>query len=348
MRLNHVLRTTQYILIVGITASLLGCATTKPRHEWTDQALAAENAQYDGRLDDAEAAYRELLAAPPSDDRRRWLQFNLGMIALLREEPEVAKQRFATVYAEEIRDLHGANALYEVAKLAHDDQPAATELRLDVVRRYPDEVAADFALQDIVRIQIATENFRELEALLLNLVEETAGTAVGDNVWFELAQLRDEKLHDPNGALDAYRQLFARFEKGPLADDALWEMAQIYSRHQMWEPALALLQKLAEEVEASWFVGSYESDWVDDAIYEAGWINLVFRADYSTAAKWFKRYIDKFPEGLLADDAAWNLVESARLTGDEDQYRDALRSFVENYPESRYVRRARARLEGDS
>ena len=329
-----------FLLALSVFAA--GCATTKPRHVWTERALQAENAQHEGRLDEAERAYASLLPEAPDDDRRRWVQFNVAHLALDRGDTAQAQTAFARLYRDERRDRYGANALYEVAKLAGDDE--AIDARLAVVHRYPEEVAAEFALKDIVRIMSSHDQLRELEALLITLAPDVADTEVGDNVWFELAMLRHRDLADANGALDAYRELFARYEDGPLADDALWEMANIYREHQMWEPALALLEIIAGDVKTSWFIGSYNSGWLDGAMYDIGWIKLLYLGDYDGAIHWFKRYLKKFPHGLLSDDAAWNIVEARRLSGDEERYQKGLREFIRAYPESRYVRQATVRL----
>lgn len=321
---------------------LSGCATTKPRHQWTESALNAETAHAEGRLDEAESAYQRLLPDAPNADKRRWLQVNLGLLALERGDEELARTRWTEVHSEDRQDLHGANALYEVAKLA--DEADFVDVRLDVIRRYPGQIAAEFALQDIVNRLRAAEQHTELEQLLVELLDDVAGSELGDNVWFEIAQVRNNGLGAPNEALEAYRELFARYEKGPLADDALWEMSEIYRAHQQWEPAIQLMTKLANEVEASWFVGSYDSDWVDDAIYDIGWVYLVFLGDYDNAVRWFDRYLDQFPDGLLNDDAAWHIVEARRLNGDEAGYQRAMQDFAENFPESRYVRQIDARM----
>lgn len=324
-----------FTLVVG------GCATTKPRHQWTEDALHAETAQLTGDLDGAERAYETLLPEAPTDEKRRWLRHNIGLLAVQRGDATLARLRFAEVYEAEVQDEHGANSMYEVAKLASPD--SEVESRLAVCRRFPNQVAAEFALQDVVSKHLGEAEHARLQSLLVALLSDVDDTELADNVWFSLAQLRYEHLKQPDEALSAYRELFKRFPKSPLADDALWEMANIYRAHQMWDPALVLLAKLADEVEASWFIGSYESDWVDNAIYDAGWIELVYQSDYAAASKWFKRYLKKFSDGLLNDDAAWNLVQAKRLVGDDAVYQRALEDFVEEYPESRYVRRLHER-----
>ena len=329
---------------VGCLCLFVGCATTRPRHEWTDRALDAETAHQRGELDAAETEYRALLQDPPTSDRERWLRVNLGLLLLEKGLREQALDEFRRVYDTQTRDQHGANALYEVAKLA-DDANAVTA-RVAVIRTFPEEVAAEFALQEIVGLFRRDDRLPELEPLLAELANDVADSELGDNLWFELGRLRQEDLNKPNAALRAYRELYRRYYKGPLADDALWEMSNIYRAYQLWEPAITLMTRLADDVEASWFIGDYESDWVDDAIFDVGWVKLVHVGDYSGARQWLERYLKRYPEGWLNDDAVWHIAESYRLQGDEVQYRSTLQRLVRDHPESRYVDQARARLDG--
>ena len=211
MRLNHVRCTTQHILLLALTLAVGGCATTKPRHQWTEDALHAETAQLTGDLDAAEKPYETLLPDAPNEEKRRWLLYNNGLLALQREDVALARQRFAKVYEAEVQDEHGANSMYEVAKLASPGEEI--EARLAVCRRFPNQVAAEFALQDIVSRQLGEADHAGLEALLVALLGDVDDTELADNVWFELALVRYEHLKQPDEALDAYRELLKLFPK---------------------------------------------------------------------------------------------------------------------------------------
>src|SRR5690606_2217105 len=69
MRLNYVSAKTQDIRRRAIPCLVVlvawGCATTKPRHVWTEDALAAETLQAHGELDEALARYEQLLPDAP-------------------------------------------------------------------------------------------------------------------------------------------------------------------------------------------------------------------------------------------------------------------------------------------
>ena len=52
----------------------------------------------------------------------------------------------------------------------------------------------------------------------------------------------------------------------------------------------------------------------------------------------------EFPHSRLRDDAAWEVVQVRRLQGEQAAFEEALRGFLEDYPESRYARIAREQL----
>ncbi len=332
---------------------LAGCASTKPRHQWTDGALEAETMQARGELEVARARYEELLPEAPTNERRRWMTFNLGMLELEAGNRTEGVEILEALIAEPTEDLYGASAAYELAQLHDETAPErADELRRALIRRFPDQVAAEFALQDLVghaqRDAGAAGDavFGPLLETLSSLHADVADSELGDNLLFEIARIEAEFLGDHDDALSTLRRLYAEYRKGPLADDALWEMANIYRAHQMWEPAVQALELLADSQESSWFVGSYDSDWVDDAIYDLGMIHLLYLDDYRGAIRWLTRYLDDYPLGFMNDDAAWNIVQALRLGGDRDGYERALAEFVRDFPESRWVRLARHQMGG--
>lgn len=317
--------------------TLSSCSTTAPRHVWVQRALDAETAQVAGQFAIAEREYHVLLPDAPSVDKRRWVQLNLAKLALATGEEDVARERLRDLANSEPRDLWGANAALQLCDLRSYDDACY----VGVIRRFPEEIASERALRRLGREFTDRGEFAKFDELLTSLADEDdiRDSELGDNLWFAAAENRYDNLRDPDGALDAYRTLHDRYRKGPLADDALWEMANIYRDHQHWQPALALLDKISEEVESSWFIGSYESNWVDNAMYDRAVIRMLFLEEYDAAAKNFREFLRRDIATMLADDAAWHLAHIERLRGDEAAYRRAIRDFVEQFPDSRLVRR---------
>ena len=58
----------------------------------------------------------------------------------------------------------------------------------------------------------------------------------------------------------------------------------------------------------------------------------------------YKKYQQRAPKGPLAEEALYGIANAYRRLGLEDKEQETLRLFVEKYPQSSLVRKARARL----
>jgi hypothetical protein len=122
---------------------------------------------------------------------------------------------------------------------------------------------------------------------------------------------RDE-LGLPDAALATFEAVWALDEAGPLADDAVWERAELYRAREDWDSALVELGRLAEPAESSWFVGSYDVEYADQARYDRGVILLERKGDWRAARAEFERFLSDYKDSLLSDDAAWGVVRAGR------------------------------------
>lgn len=324
----------------------VGCSMQRPSEVWTDAVLEAQTLNDSGDSDRALKRLQQLEESAPDQHRQRWVTFEKAQIQIQLGDEDRALQLFEKLYASELVDSYGARAKHLAARI-HEERSQideATRLRFRAIARYPNEMGAEWALDDLIAHHRANEEHQTVSEILRNLYPEVRETYLADNVLYELAMNEDTYLDDPDSALDTLRTLYANHPDQALADDALWEMAQIYRRHQRWEAALHNLDIIASNVETSWFVGDYNSQWLDDAVFDMGMINLLFVKDYDAAVEHFNRYVKDFEFSLLADDAAWHACEARRLQRNDAQHLQCLKRFLENHPESRYVERAAGRL----
>lgn len=327
-----------------LAVAMVGCGKDRFVYKWNDRALAAGKLHDAGKLDEAEARYRKLLETAPDAEDRRYVLNQLGNIAEERSQWAEALSLYEKVWSEPHDDEEGAHALYRTYRIVYDEL-GETSRGLEVARRvatkYPRSVSAEFAVRSIVGHYADARRFDELRESMDALYEEVAGEPVGDNILFETGRALEERAKDDSAALPYYRKLARAYPEGGLADDAAWQIAMIYYERQRWSPAIEWLTRLADDVETSWFVGSYNSPWANDARYELAMIDMLYLADYPGAVAHLEQYLEDFPTSLQADDAAWNIAQAYRLMGDREAYRDQLESFIEEHPESRYVSEAR-------
>lgn len=316
-------------------------------YQWNERVLDAGKMQDDGELDQAEARYKALLETSPDAEARRYVWNELAAISEERGDWKKALERYEKVWKEKIEDEDGGHALFRSSLIVTEhlgDAERGRVMKRRVIERYPKSVSAEFATRDLAAHYRDKQAFTAMRAELDELYAKVDGTPVADNILFEVGETLEVEADNPDAALPYYRRLYETYPDSGLADDALWQAAMIYHRRQNWPDALRLFSRLADNVETSWFVGSYNSPWANDARMQLGLTHLLYLDDYETALEHFERYADDFPTSIERDDAAWHIVQTYRLMGDGERYRESLGAFIEDYPESRYVREAHDRL----
>lgn len=324
---------------------LVSCSMTRPVELWTDEALAVQQLEDHGNLEEADDQYQRLLQSPPDGANQRWLKFRRAEILRKTGKIDDALSAYKVLWQDEQRDEWGSRAMYQTATLyaqlgQHDD---AFAFLLQTVFRYPNEVSAENALHDIAKRLEDTPN--TLVALLADMTPYLDHSLLAGNIRFLHAQILDQRLGRIDDAAMLYREIYVDFKDDGMADDALWEMTQIYRRVQAWKPAVQNLEVLANSMESSWFVGSYNSPWVSSAIFDLGLIHLLHLGDYPAAIDWFETFVQEFDDSLRAPEALFYIAEARRLDGDDQAYRKQLRHLVATYPDSKWARKANARLD---
>lgn len=331
-----------YATIASIVLTLAACSNTAPIHVWNDRYVVAAKLHDQGKYDKADKHYAQMLKHAPNTETKRLVLYQRALLSKDRGNTEEAIKRFTAIYTKKPIDEHGARSMYWVTRLTPQ-----TDKKLDLLKalvlRYPEHISAEHALLDIQKLMVKQGQSNAYLTWLNGMIPKVKATDLGDMSLLVKARFLNEKLNDQPRAIKAYRALFDFKKDGSLADDALWEMAQIYKKQRNWKQTLLWQSRLVKDRETSWFVGSYDSEFADDARYDMGLIHKNQLKQYNKAIKQFKTFIDEFPTSLLRDDAAWQIVECKRLQSASD-YTESLKQFIKSYPESRYIHIAKARL----
>lgn len=336
-------------LIIALALTLPACSAPQSSLAWNRDFLVAARLQDTAHYDQAEQHYRALRAQAPDPERKRDIDYELAKILLKRGDKAGALEAFLAIANNKTKDNPGGKSLYEAARILYeDDVPASLQLYQQTITQFPTFVAADFSLTALRIHYVREKQYDEFLQVLDRLFPATSHTNISNHILFTRAKLFEERLNDDNEALNAYRQLFYHCQGCSLSDDASWQMAQIYIRYQLWQPAIQILTKLADKVQPSWFIGTYNSPRAADARLLLGDINLLFLSDYKAAEEHFARYMKDFPNTTQSDDTAWNLVEIQRLSGSQHAYQKSLDRFARDYPESSYIRTIQARAANTS
>lgn len=338
------------LLSISVFAAT-ACRTTQ--HTWDQRALRAEALHSDRELDRAEKKYRTLLdEVPPASRDARYIHRRLAELELDRDRPETAIEHLRRAWRGHDDEV-AASAHFRTGEV-HDawlDQVERAEsLWFDVLAHYPNSATAEKTAEVLARRFAKRRRPETFASRAEEIHESIADGMAADNLMFWVArsyQLAPNSSHT-TAAERWYRRLLRRHPESSMADDAHWELAQVYESRQMWRRAIDHYRSLAEMYRPSWLVGSYSSPYASRSRYRLGLIHLLFTGDYSAATDQFNRYLRDFPTLRYADDSAWHLAHIQRLRRKPDDYRRKLRRFIDDYPQSRYIPRAKSILAGDS
>jgi len=301
-----------------------------------------------GDYDRAGERYRKLRDGSGTAEDRRYAQLQLARVAADRESYEEAVERYATVWQNAEQGAIPARAMFEASdiyrkKLESPERDRA--LKRQIIQRFSGTTWAERSVESLADRYREREDWSGLRRDFDELYEQVRETSVAEDILYTVGDVLNRGADDPDGALEYYQRLLDRHPQGDLADDTEWEAAQIHLRRQNWGAAIPLLRSLAEKVQASAWVGTYNSPHASKARYRLGFIHLTHLDDYRTSIDHFRTYLDDFPDNRRADDAAWHIAQAYRLLGDTENQRRALRRLVDEFPESRYTRRARDQLD---
>lgn len=324
----------------------IGCGSNRPVAHWDQKVLAVGRAHDAGKIDQAERDYLRLLKNPPSEDARRFVLTELAKISAQREDWGEALKRYKMVYAEGIDDEASATAHYRTGIILDEhfgEHERALQMRRDTITRFPRSVAAEMAVRDHAVYYKKTGDFEAMKRDFNQLASKVKGEPALGTLLFAAAQ-QLHKAGRTSEALPYYRRVWTEDPDGHLADDSLWEAAQIYEKRQDWPNAIAVYRKAAGLLQSAWFMGNDNSPWANDARRNLGYIYMLFLDDYPAALREFDQFLLDFPDGFLTDDVAWDRVHVLRLIHGQKAFEDAMREFAKQYPESRYVREVKRHL----
>lgn len=235
-----------------------------------------------------------------------------------------------------------ATAIYRAGTLRLRDgqiTPAWTAL-WRVVTDYPDEPIAG----DALRALISDGRRRDPRALadeLGKLLTPLAETQLGDNLLWELADLTEHELANPEAARASYDRIPVDYPASGLRDDARWHAARI--SRQLVDPrgAVTRLRALLATREVALGAGSYFSIWLDDAQLELGKILRDDLGDLPGAAAAFRRLPKDYPASILRDDALYELAVTLERMHDHAGACAQLTQLARQFPDSKYLARGR-------
>ncbi|MCG3181024.1 MAG: Outer membrane protein assembly factor BamD [Phycisphaerae bacterium] len=315
--------------------------------------------------------YEDFINTNPNNPKQAEAQYQLASL-LYKEFKNYTKAatEFAKVAQSHPQHVRAADALFTAgsAQMRAENFPAARELFAKVVADYPDSRLADDAQYwightyeyaaralgklDAAHVVIRRRSLGARAALLSDVglrriynPDARAGQGQADQaVWggdtlgvLASGSVRDRVNADLRRAIQAYRQVVAKFKTGDMADDALLAVGTIYTDYlHDADAGLAAYRELLEHypgsqvaVEALFQVGAYQVD----------------KKQYDQAIQSYQQFIYNYPNAPKVQDA---MIAVARCWADKkawDKALDAYQAYLGKFPEGTYAQTARSQVE---
>lgn len=215
----------------------------------------------------------------------------------------------------------------------------------EVVTTWPAEVAAEDALK--LWVELATErNDPSLPGDLIGLAEQLRPHEIVASFALYYAARSYERGGNRAAALAAYDQIWARYPRGPLFDDALMAAAQLLRAQGRSAEAAERLERLEATFTKAILIGHYNKLLLDEGALLLGETYLRDLRQPDRAIGALARFLKRQRTSLLCDDALLLMAEASlarhQPPAAEDQrsaceYLDRLRR---EYPDGNRVRRA--------
>lgn len=337
------------VLLVALWVS--ACGRDPVNSQWERALLDADRAIDHHHLDVARTALGDLAEAAPSDADARYVALRLGVVDELAGRTADALTRYRTLWSSGIRDPIAATSLKRSAaiwywKLNRQDRGLEIWRRLMILM--PASAASTDALDQILDHFERHHDVAGALGFLTSHYRLLHRTEIGDNIIYERARLLDRGDHLKEAA-ESYALVIDHHPLSGLRDDAMWHLANLEIRRGNTRRALLLLRLLTEDRDDSWYLGTYDSAYADDARFMRGMIFLDTLHAPRRARGEFEAFLEEFPESILRDDARWDAIECLLQAGDGDAALEACDALKEAEPKSRYVKRCtelRTAIEG--
>ncbi|MEK6607663.1 MAG: tetratricopeptide repeat protein [Myxococcota bacterium] len=321
-------------------ALAVACAAPSP----SEALLRAERLERKGRVNEAAAAYDEARQEAKTPRRRAEIALRRAELLESAGRDDDAARAYLEIERAWAGSPEAARALDHVARLLHargGDAGRAEALAVDlrILTSHPDETAADDALARIVRAHFGRDH--ELGVALADLHARLAGRGVDDNVLIEAAEA-SRRLGDAETALRLWAELADAYPRSGLRDDALWRAAELRRVRGEFREALEAWRKILATRRDALIVGSYHSEYLDDAQLQTALVWLDDLGNVARARAALLALRDDMPWSLLRDDAQFHLARASARAGDRARACGEIALLARRFPDGNQLRRAGA------
>lgn len=249
-----------------------------------------------------------------------------------------------------------ARAQVRAAELHADhlgEREQALAICRQVIAEVPAEVPAEDALRLLVRLQTADapgEPPLDSEGALRAELDRLAASLQPYETIASFALLYGgqaaERRGRPDEALARYDEIWKRYPRGPLLDDALFTAAQLLRKLGRSAEAAERLARLSRAYTSTAFIGHYHKERLIEGMLLLGQIYLRELNRPAEALTTLQLLLGRQPSSRLADDALLLMAEATLRRQPEGSARTQacgyLARLLRDYPDSNHQRSAQA------
>lgn len=170
---------------------------------------------------------------------------------------------------------------------------------------YPEHGLSSNALKHLKKC-IPEQNY--LEKIFTEMNIKLSGTDIDANILFEWANLEIEnnRITQANLILEKLIKLYPY--PCSLWDDAVWLLSKIAEQNSQWDKTIKYLENFYREKDYAYFVGSYNSQYTDDAIFKLGALYYEKKHNINKAIFYYEQ-LALDPYSTLSDDSMLELAK---------------------------------------
>lgn len=325
-----------------------GCATSRESEVWHRWLLEADADHDHGDFRRARSIYERLAPEAPDDNLGRYIAYKLALLDAEEGDTAGALQKLRALAEgpNATADAWSSQSLMAIAQIleAGGDAEGGLAVKVELVRRFPDDPVTPRALNDVLLDYRAKQDLEGAQAWLATLFALHAETDLGDNILYEVARIELEDRKRPAEAEALLRRHQGAYPFSGLHDDVTFKLAVLLDGQGRADEALEQLEVLAATQDEAWSVGSYDPKLRDDAmLLRAEIFKRTGRAQ--EAFDEYARLLSTFPDYLGGSRIARDQVDLLREPlADRARYIQALETFLSDYSDSVYVEDLRCRL----
>lgn len=343
-------------IVLGLCAAFAvavagsGCGRTQDGWAFERALLEVDRLADDERWDEARAGYLAIAPDATRDDLLRYIRYRVALMDHRRGAWDDALAGYAAVYRQpnSVHDEYAGRAMLRSAELvleAWDDRDTWHDLMVATIRTYPNTTSADDALFDLRRWYVGEGRAFEFTAILAELFVPLADTEIADNLVYWSARIVEEELGLLDEALPLYWTVAWNYHRSALVDDSIWRLCGVYRELGRIDDEYRVLLDFIDGREVSWVMADYESEYYGDTLYRLAEIHES-RGELLEAVGMWRRYQRTYPLSLRNDDLWYHIVELHLERGARGDAEKAYLALRDEYPDSRWVQRARDLIDG--